>query len=210
MKHYKFEKKKKTIKTKYIFLIIIFILVFTSISYSRLSTELNITGSITGKYTKPDLPIVIEPEKDDSGDSTRFSTNTDMSLLGTDIYKVVSDEYDGNTLTTTIQHVVKKYTSWFNPTPTFTITITNNNSKDFTDGQIELLESSDKNGIVTGLSKNVTSEIMAGSTGKITISATLRADKNVANNTYYNFAISYKLGDVRYYFYYNLIILPIS
>lgn len=211
MKHYKIKKKKKIIKTRYILIIIIIVLLFTSISYSKWSTQLNINGSITGKYKAPDLPVVINP-KDDTTDTTnnRFTTNTKMEFLGTEIYKVVGDSYEGNTITTTIQHVYKKLTSWWNPTPTFTLTIPNNNSSDFTEGQIELLDSQDTNSILSNLQYNVASEIMAGKTGDVTISATLAANKNVANNTYYKFAISYKLGEVRYYFYYNIIILPIS
>ena len=211
MKHYKINKKKKAIKTRYIFVIIIIILLCTSISYSKWSTQLNINGSITGEYKAPDLPVIIAPKDDTStGESNRFTANTKMEVLGTEIYKVVGDSYEGNTITTTIQHVYKKVTSWWNPSPTFTLTIPNNNSTDFTEGQIELLEKQDSNSILSNLKYNVASEIMAGSTGDITISATLAANKNVANNTYYKFAISYKLGEVRYYFYYNIIILPIS
>lgn len=211
MKHYKINKKKKAIKTRYIFIIIIIILLFTSISYSKWSTQLNINGSITGEYKAPDLPVIIDPKDDTStGESNRFTANTKMEVLGTEIYKVVGDSYEGNTITTTIKHVYKKVTSWWNPSPTFTLTIPNNNSTDFTEGQIELLEKQDSNSILSNLNYNVASEIMAGSTGDVTISATLAANKNVANNTYYKFAISYKLGEVRYYFYYNIIILPIS
>lgn len=211
MKHYKINKKKKAIKTRYIFVIIIIILLCTSISYSKWSTQLNINGSITGEYKAPDLPVIIAPKDDTStGESNRFTANTKMEVLGTEIYKVVGDSYEGNTITTTIQHVYKKVTSWWNPSPTFTLTIPNNNSTDFTEGQIELLEKQDSNSILSNLNYNVASEIMAGSTGDVTISATLAANKNVANNTYYKFAISYKLGEVRYYFYYNIIILPIS
>lgn len=212
MKHYKINKKRKTIKTRYIIIIIIILLLLTSISYSKWSTQLNISGSITGEYKPPDLPVIIVPKEDTSTDNTnRYTTNTEMEIFGTEIYKIVSDDYEKNTITTTIQHVYQKLTSWWNPSPTFTLTIPNNNSSDFTDGKIELIESSDKNSVVSNLKYNVAkSEILAGETGDVKISATLAANKNVANNTYYKFAISYKVGDVRCYFYYNIIILPIS
>lgn len=212
---YRKKNRKKPIKTIYIFLLFVIFLIMLSISYSLWSTTLVIDGTAQLKYIEPQLPVEISPKGTDENGNNRYTTNTSMApaLLG-DVYKFVSDEYEGNTITTTIKHTRKlsSFLAFFtNLSPTFTIEIPNNTSKDFSNGKIELIDSKDTNNILSKLNYKLSSDaISAGETAKVTVTGTLATSKDVATNTYYKFAISYKINEAEYYFYYTLVILPLN
>lgn len=204
-------RKTSIIKTKYIVIILIAVTIGISIGYAYWSTSLNITGTIIAQNEEEKLPIEIPPTSTDSSGENRYTVNTSMTAFGRDIYVVVKDEYDGNTITTTIQHVYKQGTTLFYPKPTFTLTIPNNTSSDFTNGTVELIDYSDANSIFQSYTYKVASQtISAGGTSDVTISGTLRGNQTVATNTYYTFRISYDVNGTKSYFYYKLIILPKS
>lgn len=207
---YKIRTKKKTFKTTHLFVILTVILICISSSYALWSTRLYINGKVIGDKTNPSLPVVIPDKGKDENGVTRYSSNTSMNWATTAIYEVTSETYEKNIITTTIKHKYKQLLSSTSPEPTITLTIPNNSGFDFTDGKIELIESQDTNSIVQNLSYNLSkTTIINGDTTNATISCTLKGNKDVAANTYYNFAISYTIGEARFYFYYNLIILPI-
>ena len=197
---YRKKNRKKPIKTIYIFLLFVIFLIMLSISYSLWSTTLVIDGTAQLKYIEPQLPVEISPKGTDENGNNRYTTNTSMApaLLG-DVYKFVSDEYEGNTITTTIKHTRKlsSFLSFF--------------TKDFLNGKIELIDSKDTNNILSKLDYKLSSDtISAGEMAKVTVTGTLATSKDVATNTYYKFAISYKINEAEYYFYYTLVILPLN
>lgn len=206
----KIRRRKGILNKWYILLVLLVILIFISSSYALWSTRLYINGTVIGKKEAPELPVEIPSQGTDSNGVNRYTSNTKLTFLVWEIYRVVSEEYTGNTITTTIKHLLKQSYSWSSITPTITLTIPNNTSSTFTDGKIELIDSKDTNNVFQNLSYKVSSTtINAGGTADVTISGTLKGNLNVANNTYYNFAITYKIGDVVYAFYYNIILLPI-
>lgn len=206
---YKIRKRKKTFKTTYLLVILIIIFICISSSYALWSTRLYINGTVIGEKAEPSLPIEIPEQGQDENGVTRYSVNTSMQWGGVTIYEVISETYENNTITTTIQHKYKQWLSSSSPKPTITLTIPNNSGSDFTDGKIEIIDSQDTNSIVQNLSYNLSkTTLINGDTTEATITCTLKGNKDVADNTHYNFAISYTVEETRFYFYYNLIILP--
>lgn len=206
----KIKRKRRILNKWYILLILLVILIFISSSYSLWSTRLYINGTVIGKKEAPELPVEIPSQGTDSNGVNRYTSNTNLTFVFWEIYRVVAEEYTGNTITTTIKHILKQQYSWSSVSPTITLTIPNNTSSTFTDGKIELIDSKDTNNVFQNVSYNVSSTtIDAGGTTDVTISGTLKGNLDVADNTYYNFAITYKIGDTEYVFYYNIIILPI-
>ncbi|MGN1270287.1 MAG: hypothetical protein ACI4UU_05435 [Clostridia bacterium] len=206
---YKIRKRKKTFKTTYLLVILIVILICISSSYAIWTARLYINGTVIGEKTEPSLPVEIPEQGQDENGVTRYSVNTSMQWGGVTIYEVISETYENNTITTTIQHKYKQWLSGTSPQPTITLTIPNNSGSDFTDGKIELIDSQDTNSIVQNLSYNLSkTTLINGDTTDATITCTLKGNKDVADNTHYNFAISYTVEETRFYFYYNLIILP--
>lgn len=207
---YKVKRKRKQLKQWYLFAILAVILVCISTSYALWGTSLYINGTVTGEKEEPSLPIEVPSVGTDENGVTRYSANTSMTALGVTIYEVVAETYEDNIITTTIQHKYSQSTTYFNPNVTITLTIPNNSSSDFTDGKIEIIEQQDSNSIVQNLQYSLSNTtLLTGETTTVTISCKLKGNKDVADNTHYNFAISYTVGDARCYFYYNLIILPI-
>lgn len=206
----KIKRKKGILNKWYILLILFVVLIFVSSSYALWSTKLYIYGTVIGEKKAPELPVEIPSQGTDSNGVNRYTSNTNLTFIWQEIYRVVAEEYNGNTITTTIQHIYKQQYSWSNIRPTITLTIPNNTSSTFTDGKIELIDSKDTNNVFQNVSYKVSSTtIDAGGTADVTISGTLKGNLDVANNTYYNFAITYKIGDTEYAFYYNIILLPI-
>jgi hypothetical protein len=204
----KIRRKKKAFKQWYIFIILVVILVSISSSYALWSTKLNINGVVTGKKEPPSLPVEIPSQGTDSNGVNRYTSNTTISIAWQECYRVVDEEYSGNTITTTIQQVYKQV--WFQTTASVSITlqIPNNTNSTFTDGNVELVEYKDANSIfqnVKGTLASTDKTISPGGTETVTISGSLKGYTDVAENTYYNFVISYKVDGITYYFYYNII-----
>lgn len=201
------KRKSKIIKTRYFIFLLLIISIFITVGYSYWSTSITIQGSVTASV--PKLEVVVPPPTQVDG-VTRYTSNTDMTALGFEIYKVVEETNDQNTITTTIQHIRKQITSWAYVDPTITLKIQNGTNYDYLNGTIELVEYKDDNNIFTNRSQSVTpTNVLAGEEITITISGTLRGNQDVANGTIYKYAISYDVNGEKQYFYYNLIILPI-
>lgn len=207
-------RRKKVFKTWYIFAILIVILVVISTSYALWSTTLYINGTVMGTYEVPKLPVEIPSQGTDSHGVNRYTSSVDMKInlgfMQREAYIVQNEEYNKseNKITTTIkQNYVQSFLK-NTVTAQITLQIPNNTSSDFINGQITLTESNDTAGILSGswtasLSNN--NMISAGEEATATIEGSLKAYKTVANNTYYNFTISYEVDGVTYYFYYNLV-----
>ena len=205
---YKIKRRRKALSKWYIFIVIAVILVFISSAYALWSTTLNINGTVIGQYKKPSLPVEIPSQGTDSNGVNRYTSNATITILWKEVYRVVEEEYKDNTITTTIQQIYKQSILQSTASLSITLQIPNNTSYEFTNGNIELVDYKDGNSIfqnVTYTLANSNKTISPGATETVTISGNLKGYTDVANNTYYNFAISYNLDDVTYYFYYNII-----
>ena len=204
----KIKKRHKAFKVWYIVSVLIIIMVIMSTSYSLWKTELNIEGNIKVTYTEQQLPIQI-PSRGEVDNIERFTTNTEMTALATTIYRVTAEEYVGNTITTTIKHEYKQVTNWVYPDVKITFQIPNTTDKTFTNGKIELVSSNDPNGVWTDMGYSTSNAtIEPGGSAEMSVTGTLRGNQNVADNTYYNFNITYRIDGVIHYFHYNVKLLP--
>ena len=214
---YKIKRRRKVFKTWYILVILIAILVVISTSYALWSTTLYINGTVSGTYEEPKLPVEIPSQGTDSNGVNRYTSNVDMivdiGFMQREVYTVQSEEYNQseNKITTTIKQSYVQVFLKNTVTAEITLQIPNNTSSDFINGQISLTESNDTAGILSGswtgtLSDNNT--ISAGGVATVAIQGSLKAYTTVASNTYFNFTISYEVGGVTYYFYYNLVFVP--
>ena len=61
MKKFKIRQKRKTIKTKYIFIALIIGLMLISIAYARFTTELRINGTVHGEQEQYDVTYLFFP-----------------------------------------------------------------------------------------------------------------------------------------------------
>ena len=206
---YKFKRKNKTFKSWYILVILIIIIILMSTSYSLWQTNLYINGTVVGELNLPELPVEVPSQGTDENGIDRVTVNTSMDFWGTDIYEVTDEEYNGNTITTSIRHLYKQWFGSSNPEVTISFEIQNNTDKNFTNGAIDLIDYNDGNGIFQNLEYTTSNAtITPGESSKISISVRLKGNEDVADNTYYNFAITYEIEGVKYYFYYNIILIP--
>ncbi len=206
----KIKRKVKINNTVFIVLLLIVILLFISTSYSLWSTDLQINGTITTNYSGKKLPVELEPLGNDKNGVNRYTSNTTLEVIGVEIYKVVDEKYENNTITTTIKQTYKQIFSIFNVKPEITLTIPNNTSDMFVDGKIELIEYNDSNNIFQNRTHTVSETIVEGATGTVSISGQLRGDKDVATNTYYKYKITYNVNGIENIFYYNINLLPMD
>ena len=161
------KKKASILKARYLAILLIIIVICIAVGYSYWSTSLNIIGTVTA--SKPALDVEVPPPTEVDG-VPRYSTNTNLTALGYDIYKVVEEKYERNTITTTIQHVKKQSTSWFYVKPTITLKIENATSSDYLNGTIELIEYSDANNIFTNRTQTISpTTVLAGEKTTMTI-----------------------------------------
>lgn len=205
---YKIKRRNKTVKTWYIVFIFIVIIILMSTSYSLWQTKLYINGKIAAEIKS--LPVEIPPQGTDENGIDRVTTNTSMDFIGTEIYRVVSEEHVENTITTTIQHVYKQWFGTSNIDTTISFNFQNTTDKDFTNGEINLIDYNDANNILYNLNYTISNATVSpGESAEVQISGRLRGNEDVADNTYYHFVITYYIENVKYYLYYNIIILPI-
>lgn len=134
---YKMRRKKKPLKTIYIFIIAIIILFFVSTSYSLLNKTLYINATVSGEYLEPVLP---DSEVVQEGD--RLSTNTSLSggWLNVSVFTHVEDVIEGNnTVVTKIKNGNK---TWLTSqiSVDFSMSIKNNSSIEYTNGKVEVEE----------------------------------------------------------------------
>lgn len=210
----KVKRRRKTLNKWYIFIILVVILIFISTSYALWSTKLYINGTVIGEKKEPELPVEIPSLGTDSNgvDRVTDSSGSSFSLYGVEMLRVTSEKCDGNKITTTITQIYKQWILSSTLTININLSLPNNSSYDFTDGQIEQItdETYDPNSVISNMSGTITETIASGSTGTVTVSGTMKGDSTIAANTCYSYAISYMVNGVRSYCYYKIIFIPYS
>lgn len=171
--------------------------------------HLKYIGQISGIDNR--LPIEPPSKGEDQNGVNRFTSNANLSVLGIEIYRIVDEKQEGNSITTTIKQVYMQRLDWFNPTLNIRLTLENNSSIQFQDGVIELLPTSqDSNSILQNESHSAPTYIDAGKSGELIITGKLRGNKSVAVGTHYDYKITYKLNGEEKCYYYNIVILPMD
>ena len=213
MKHKIRIKRRRTLKTWHIFILLIIILITVSTSYALWSTKLQIDGTVTGDYTKePELPVEIPSQGTDSNGVDRYtdSSSSSFSAIGREMLKITSGVREENTITTTITQTYKQWLFASTLTANIKLSLPNNSSYDFTDGKVEQIaeETSDVNGVFTNANATTSSTILKGETGTVTITGKMKGNATIARGTQYSFAVSYMVDGIRKYYYYKIIFIP--
>lgn len=213
---YKIKRKKNKFNKIVIILVLIGIMITMSTAYSLLSTELTIVGNVTGEKTDPPLEVVVPDPTTDKNGVTRFTSNTDFTYTfwgnTTTIFKVVSETYENNTITTTLKYVYNQWLSTSYVNGTITLSLENGTSSTFSNGKMEIEEVYDPNTNKAFQSNtyNVGSTtLQPGETGTPSVTLSL-AGKNITDGTMCKYKITYEVDGVQKVFYYILILQPYS
>lgn len=208
MKKYKIKKRRKPIKTAYIFLVILIICIMMATGYSIFSTELNINGTVN---LIPKTDIEIPSVGEDENGVTRFtgSSSFGAAISNKELFRITSETAEGNVITTNLQ-VINTTGLWGLTAYTnarITLTIQNNSGYTFTNGSISLLESNNSDVMTNGKQVLDKATVENGETAVATITGTMYP-KNVTEGTYYKYQIQYDVNGTTQYFYYILNVIP--
>lgn len=207
MKKYKIKKRRKPIKTAYIFLVILIICIMMATGYSIFSTELNINGTVN---LIPKTYIEIPSVGEDENGVTRFtgSYNFNDTWLGIEVFRITSETSEGNVITTNLQVINTTY--WIfdlAANANITLTIQNNSGYTFTNGSISLLESNNTQVMTNGNQVLYKTTVENGGSTVATITGTMTS-KYVTTGTYYKYQIQFDVNGTTQYFYYIINMIP--
>ncbi|MGN1327729.1 MAG: hypothetical protein ACI4VQ_06635 [Clostridia bacterium] len=207
MKKYKIKKRRKTIKTAYIFLIILIICILMATGYSIFTTRLKLNGTIT---LAPKTAIEIPSVCADENGVTRFTGGSKFTspALGREVFRVVSETAEGNVITTNLQTI--NTTFWGINLATdaqITLTIQNNSGYTFTNGQINLIESNNSEVMTGGNQVLDKTTVENGESAVATITGRMYG-VYVTEGTYYKYQIRFDVNGTTQYFYYILNVIP--
>lgn len=207
MKKYKIKKRRKPIKTAYIFLIILIICILMATGYSIFSTELNINGTVN---LIPKTDIEIPSVGEDENGVTRFTGSSSFKspALGREVFRVTSETSEGNVITTNLQ--VINTTFWgvnLAADAEITLTIQNNSGSTFTNGSIILLESNNTQVMTNGNQVLDKTTVENGGSAVATITGRMYSTY-VTEGTYYKYQIQFDVNGSAQYFYYIINMIP--
>ena len=215
-------RKGKTIKSNYLIIILVIVLIFASVGYSYWSTELRIQGIVTAKFEQQELPVVIEQPTTDENGVSRFTSETNFTADGLlndyELYRIINEEYDAttNTITTTLKHTSKGVKIWIWDRTYVDVTIKlkfeNGSNYPFQNGTITLTDSRDTAGVFTNRATPTleSTTVMPGQSTNAVISGRFNANLNVGTNTHYYYTISFNVNGEVKNFYYHLEILKMD
>ena len=207
MKKYKIKKRRKPIKTAYIFLVILIICIMMATGYSIFSTELNINGTVN---LIPKTDIEIPSVGEDANGVTRFtgSSHFNSPFLGREVFRITSETSEGNVITTNLQ--VINTTFWginLAADAEITLTIQNNSGSTFTNGSIILLESNNTQVMTNGNQVLDKTTVENGGSAVATITGSMKS-VYVTEGTYYKYQIQFDVNGSTQYFYYIINMIP--
>lgn len=207
MKKYKIKKRRKPIKTAYIFLIILIICILMATGYSIFSTELNINGTVN---LIPKTDIEIPSVGEDENGVTRFTGSSKFTSprLGIEVFRITSETAEGNVITTNLQVINTTFLGLnLVAEAEITLTIQNNSGYTFTNGSIILLESNNTQIMTDGNQVLDKTTVENGGSAVATITGTMTS-KYVTTGTYYKYQIQFDVNGSTQYFYYIINMIP--
>ena len=198
-------KKRHRISALAIISAVIVVLIVMNTGYSLWSSKLNIYGKVTLNYEPPPIDVKVPTTEENKYTTTSGMTNG----LGITWFDFVSDEYSGNSLTTTIKVHKNFGTAWFSSNLNVGFSLKNNSQSGiiYTNGKVTQLEVSNPGASVSNVSATILpTTITSGESATFTFAA--KVDRSsVKNSTYYKYAITYDVNGVERYFFYTLKIL---
>lgn len=211
-KIYKIKRKRNKFNKIIIILVLIGIIITMSTAYSLLSTKLTIIGNVTGQYSEPPLDVIVPQPKPDENGVTRYTSNTDFKFWNTEIFRVVSETYEDNTITTTLKYVHEQWFSTSYVSGTISLSIQNATNSTFANGNMAIEEIYDPNTDKV-FQRNTydvgSTTLQPGETGNPSINLEL-AGKYIEEGTMCKYKITYEVDGVLKSFHYILILQPYS
>ena len=198
-------KKRHRISALAIISAVIVVLIVMNTGYSLWSSKLNIYGKVTLNYEPPPIDVKVPTTEENKYTTTSGMTNG----MGITWFDFVSDEYSGNSLTTTIKVHKNFGTAWFSSNLNVGFSLKNNSQSGiiYTNGKVTQLEVSNPGASVSNVSATILPTTIT-SEESATFTFAAKVDRSsVKNSTYYKYAITYDVNGVERYFFYTLKIL---
>ena len=204
-KKYKLKRNKRSpIIILFIVLAIVAVIIIMNTGYSLWQTKLNINGRVILENEPTDLEVTIMP--------TKYGYTVPSNLSdkdGTENFIFISDEYEGNNLTTTLR-AAKKNGNTNNKKLNISFDMKNisNNGDMYTNGSIENENKTDHSKAISKPNINLSSRnISVGNISTIRYSSTVNL-KKITQTVSYKYKISFDVNGRKKYFYYTIVILP--
>lgn len=198
-------KRKHTMSTLAIILIVLAFLVVMNVGYSLWSSKLNISGTVTLDFDPPAIEASVIPNADNRYVNVSGLTNDS----GTELFDLVSEEYKKNELVTTLRVNKNSLSDWISSDlmVNFSLKNTSENGYVYTDGKVSQLEVSNPGEALKKVSATVVpATVSANQSSVFNFSASVNRSE-VKGSAYYKYAITYKVNGVERYFFYTIKIL---
>lgn len=176
-----------------------------STGYSIFTEELTINGTAIVKMAEQEIEV--PPIGEDENGLNRFSVTTNVeNLFGMELLRVVDEQCVGNSITTTMQ--VQSTFAILPRTLTITLQLENNSKNTFTNGKVELLESSDTRSSFGSRTQNLNPvTVEPGGNTTVTISGSINVGR-IQTGTYYKYRIYFETDVGIKEFFYTLKLEP--
>ena len=198
-------KRKHTMSTLAIILIVLAFLVVMNVGYSLWSSKLNISGTVTLDFDPPAIEASVIP----NADNRYVNVSGLINDSGTELFDLVSEEYKKNELVTTLRVHKNSLSDWISSDlmVNFSLKNTSENGYVYTDGKVSQLEVSNPGEALKKVSATVVpATVSANQSSVFNFSASVNRSE-VKGSAYYKYAITYKVNGVERYFFYTIKIL---
>lgn len=198
-------KRKHTMSTLAIILIVLAFLVIMNIGYSLWSSRLNISGKVTLDFEPPAIEASVVPDENNHY-VTLVGLNDDS---GNALFDLVSEEYTGNELITTLRVHKNSLSDWISTDimANFSLKNISENGYVYTNGTVTKMEVSNPGEALKNVRASVVpTKFSANHISFFSFSATVNRSE-IKGSAYYKYAITYKANDIERYFFYTIKIL---
>ncbi len=198
-------KRKHTMSTLAIILIVLAFLVVINVGYSLWSSKLNISGTVTLDFDPPLIEVSVVP----IGDNRYVNISGLTNDSGTALFDLVSEEYKENELVTTLRVHKNSLSDWISSdlVVNFSLKNTSKNGYIYTDGKVSQLEVSNQGEALKNVNASIVpTTVSANQSSIFNFSASVNRSE-VKGSAYYKYAITYKVDGVERYFFYTIKIL---
>lgn len=198
-------KRKHTMSTLAIILIVLAFLVVMNVGYSLWNSKLNISGTVTLDFDPPPIEVSVVPIANNKYVNVTGLTNDS----GTALFDLVSEEYKKNELITTLRVQKNSLSDWISSDlmVNFSLKNTSKNGYVYTDGKVSQLEVSNPGEALKNVSASIVPTTVSANQSSVFNFSTSINRSEIKGSAYYKYAIMYKVNGVERYFFYTIKIL---
>lgn len=198
-------KRKHTMSTLAIILIVLAFLVVMNVGYSLWNSKLNISGTVTLDFDPPPIEVSVVPIANNKYVNVTGLTNDS----GTALFDLVSEEYKKNELITTLRVQKNSLSDWISSDlmVNFSLKNTSKNGYVYTDGKVSQLEVSNPGEALKNVSASIVPTTLSANQSSVFNFSTSINRSEIKGSAYYKYAITYKVNGVERYFFYTIKIL---